>query len=477
MTGVSVAQRLSGFAAHWILGLILFEDDFGLFAVGLGLTTIGASVRSTLQPVLIGHLEHNPEAFARTYRTTLASLWAFTLAGMAGSGLIEDFLDAPGLRPILVVLLLTMPFQMVAGTGMARISHSLDFTSVGKTLTTMAVLRHLATVLFALAGLGPMSFALGQVVATVVELAVLSRYTSLTIRPGLLSRATITDIATSLTRWRRAADRRWVWISAVALTLANSGQFSVAKLWATKSTIGVYYFAFGLTGAFWLPLTLSINTVLVPGFVALTTNEQRRARFVETISMLSVVGVLFFHTVAVTIVPLAGVLWGEKWQEAFPAFLVLSVLAPLQLLHPVLHAIERGTNQWTLYLVDIVASAVLTSLAAGVGAYLGGPTLIVTLVAGGEILVTFAALIRLSRIFGAPLSRVLTASTPPWVLGLGALAVAHLVHPLDDPSLIDSLVRFVVFTAASMVLVIIPYRAPLLALARSVIGDRVRLPG
>ena len=420
MTLVSVAQRLSGFIAHGILGAILFEDEFGLFAVALGLTSIGASIRSALQPVLIGHLEHDPAAFARTYRTTMAALWAFTFAGIAASGGIETLLDAEGLQPLLVVMLLTIPFQIVAGFGMARISHSLEFGSVGKTLTIMAVGRHLATVLFALAGLGPMSLALGQVVAIIIELTVLRRYTSLFIKPGLFSMAMVHDVRGSLGRILSGVDRRWIWLSAIALTLANSGQFTAAKFFASEEIIGIYYFAFGLTGAFWLPLTLSVNTVLVPGFVALRSNEERRERFVETVKILSVMGVLMFNTVTIGIVPLADVMWNGKWNVAIPAMLAFTLLAPLQFLHPVIHAIERGTGQWNLYFSDIVLTAVLTVAAAATGAYFGSPALIVILVVSGDVFVTFLALGRLGQVFGAELARVLSASVLPWILGLAA---------------------------------------------------------
>ena len=106
---------------------------------------------------------------------------------------------------------------------MARISHSLEFGSVGKTLTIMAVGRHLATVLFALAGLGPMSLALGQVVAIIIELAVLRRYTGLFIKPGLFSMAMVHDVRGSLGRILSGVDRRWIWLSAIALSTGYIG--------------------------------------------------------------------------------------------------------------------------------------------------------------------------------------------------------------------------------------------------------------
>lgn len=472
MTIVSLVQRASGFLAHWVLGLLLLEDDFGLFAIALGLTSIGAAVRSALQPVLIGHLENNPNAFARTYRTTLAALWFLAGLGVATAPLIEEILDTPGLRSMLVVLLLATPFQVLAGFGMARISHSMQFGSVGKTLTAVAIGRHLATVAFALGGLGAMSFALGQAVATALELLVLSRYTTFTVSPGLFSSATIADIRGSWHRFVTGVDRRWIWLSALALTMATSGQFTAASLWAPQNVVGLYYFAFGLTGAFWLPLSLAVNTVLVPGFVALKSTEERRDRFVETIGLLSVMGVLLFNTVAVTIVPMTHLLWGGKWDAAFPALLIFALVAPLQFIHPVIHAIARGTDQWNLYFVDIMATAVLTVVAAGVGAYIGGLTTIVSMVVVAEVVVTYAGLLWISRVFGTTMLHGLRAATLPWLAGLAGLIVSHMIHPLDDPDLGSSIIRFAAFSGLTVAFVVIPWREPLLGLLRSLLRRR-----
>ncbi len=472
MTFVSLVQRLSGFVAHWGLGLLLVEEDFGLYAIALGLTSIGSAVRSALQPVLIGHLENNPAAFARTYRTTLASLWLLVAVGVAASPLIERTLDAPGLRSLLIILLLSTPLQVYAGFGMARISHSMEFGSVGKTMTAVAIGRHLVTVLFAFGGLGAMSFALGQIAATTIELAVLRRFTTLSVTPGLLSTATIVDIKGSWGRFVSGVDRRWIWLSAISLTMATSGQFTAASLWAPQDVVGLYYFAFGLTGAFWLPLSLAVNTVLVPGFVALKSTEERRERFVETIGILSVMGVLLFNTVAVTIVPMTHVLWDGKWDAAFPALLIFALVAPLQFIHPVIHAIARGTDQWNLYFIDIMATAVFTIGAAGLGAYLGGLTTIVWLVVWAEVAVTYAGLLWMSRTFGASLLRALGAASLPWLAGLAGLFVSHLVLPLDDPDLLRSIWRFGVFTALTVALVVVPWRGPLLGLAQSLARRR-----
>ena len=168
MSLVSLVQRSSSFVAQLFLGTLLFEDDYGLFAIALGLTSIGAALRSVLQPVLINHLEHDPEAFNRTYRTTLLGLWMLTAAGIASSSLIESALDAPGLQPLLNILLFLVPFQVFAGFATARISHRLDFGQIAKTLSIVSLLRNLAMVVFAFAGFGVLSFAFCTATAVVI---------------------------------------------------------------------------------------------------------------------------------------------------------------------------------------------------------------------------------------------------------------------------------------------------------------------
>ncbi|MCP3993430.1 MAG: oligosaccharide flippase family protein [Actinomycetia bacterium] len=470
MTLVSVANRISSFIAQLFLGQLLFPEEFGLFAIAVGLTNIGAAVRSALQPVLIGHLEHDHAAFDRTYRTTMTGLWLLAAVGVAGSGLIESTLRAPGLQPLLIILLVTMPFQVLGGFGMARISHSLEFNSVGKAQTAVPLARHISTVGFAFAGLGPLSFALGGVVSVAAELATLSRYTSLVVRPGLFSAQTIADIRSSVSRFTSGIDRRWIWGSAIALNLAASGRYPVAAIWTTKQVIGLYYFAGGLTAAFWLPLYLAVNTVLVPGFVTLRTKAERRDRTMETVETFAVLGVLLFNGLSVMIVPLTHLMWAGKWDSAIPALLALSLFAPLQFIHPVVHAIQRGTGAWNLYMLDISAYAVLTIIAASIGAYIGGLASLALTVVLAEVIVTFGGLVAVSRLFDIRIPDIIRVSVGPWLLGLVGLGAAHLIHPLNDPDIGASLLRLPVFGVLTLLLVAVPYRRLLIGLAQSMLS-------
>ena len=477
MTAVSVVNRFSSFIAQLFLGRLLLEEEFGLFAVALGLTSLGAALRSALQPVLISFLENDTDSFDRTYRTTMLSIWMITLGGVATSGWIEGVLDAPGLQRLLVVLLLIIPLQVLAGFATARVSHSLEFGSIAIANTVVPIARHASTVAFAFAGLGAMSLVLGAVIASVIELVALARYTTLFVSPGVLSARTLDDVVTAGRALLHRVDRRWVWLSALALALANNGDYTAASLWSTPEIIGLYYFAFALTAAFWLPLNLAVNTVLVPGFVGLRTEGERRERTLETVSTFAVIGVLVFNTVSVTIVPLTHLLWSGRWDAAIPALLGLSLLAPLQFLHPVVWAIERATGAWTLYLLGIVAYAVLTLAGAALGGWIGGLVPIVVLVVAAELIVTFGGLIALGARLGIPLRPLLGRATAPWALGAIAVVASHLVHPLDDPDLPGAVVRALVYAAITVVAVVLPYRQALIGIARSALGPRWPLIG
>lgn len=463
MSAVSVMMRVLSLAAQLVLGRVLLDVDFGLYALALSLTVIATALRSVLQPVLVEMLEKNTEGYRRTYRTAMTCVWILTVVGVLLSRPISRYLNQPDLEPLLAVLLLLMPLQVLPTFGLARLNHQLKFSTVGRVLTISTLARYSILVLAALVGLGPFSFAASTAAAMGVEYFALRSH--LRVVPGVFSRQTILDARASFGRFVHSSEnRRWIWLSAIALSLATSGDYIAASTSLDPNLIGLYFFAYSVVGAFSGPLSHAVNTVLVPGFVALPTVEAKRLRLSEVIAVTTVIGVLLFNSAMVLIAPIVNLLWDGKWDESIPVMIGFLILAPLQALHVVSLAIARGSGYWNLYFSAILAAGVTIVIAAGLGASTGSLLGLVAAVVLADTAVMFSTLARLTLRLRGSLLVVARHALLPWFLGVPALAVAHAVHPLDDPDLVPSLSAAVAFGAVTIALVGLPYRRLLLEL-------------
>ena len=472
MSVISVFMRASSLLAQLVLGRILLQEDFGLFAMALGFTNVAASLRSVLQPVLIDLLEHDTNGFERTYRTTMVSVWTLALLGASLAGFVAEILDEPDLRWLLVTLLLIMPFQIWPVFGLAALNHNLQFPTVGRVITAGVIARYGALVGTALLGVGPYCFAFATGSAMLTECFLLRKQIS--VSPGVLTKRTLNHLKRATDTIFGRLPRRWIWLSAIALSLTISGDYLAASTSPRLDTmtLGLYYFAYTLTGAFHQPITLAANTVLVPGFVSLTDIEQRRARLLEVLKVATVIGVLLFNSIAVVLAPMVSLLWSGKWDATIPAALGFLFLAPVQALHPIAWAITRGTGRWNLYFTAILTNGVAVVVAAAVGARSGSLTTLVASVVITYSVVTLVTLGRLARALEAPVGRVLLIAVSPWLAGIPGLVVANSLNPLNDPTLGPSIVAAGAYAAVTLIWVVFPNRKLLQGLLATTLRKR-----
>ncbi len=469
MSLVSIVSRLSSLVAQLFLGRLLLQDEFGLFAMALGITGIGGALRSALLPVLVDHLENDPREFDRTYRVVVASLWSLAAVGIATSPSVGSILGEPDLPPLLAFMILLMPFQILGSFGIARLSHRLEFGSISKVYTVTGLSRHVVVVAAAFAGFGAYSMAGGTAFAAAAEFILLRRHGRFLPETGLLSRQTITDVKESVRRGFSLRGRRWIWLGAIATTAGLYGDYTVASIWLATGIIGIYYFGYQLTGSFFEPVNLAINTVLVPAFVSLKDPRERQQRFQETVTVLSIVGVTVFNSATILIAPLVHVMWNGKWDEAIPVMLVFTLLGPIQVLHTACISIGRGSGLWNFYFGVTVVTGVVTIVGAAIGASLGTLLSLAVAVTVADVLATLGALVVLSRRLEAQMSRVLLAAVMPFALGVPGLLAANAVSPITDPTPDRLLLRTAVFVVVSVLVVGGSYRKLLLSTTRSLL--------
>ncbi|MEM7337897.1 MAG: oligosaccharide flippase family protein [Actinomycetota bacterium] len=450
----SVAIRFSSFIAQLVLGALLLEEDFGLYAIALAFASIGTQLRSVLRPVLVEGMASASVEVDDLFRKLMWQLIAVSVLGAAWAPFMAQGLGKPELTVILAVLLLLMPLQMYPVYGMAVINHRMEFGRFGNVMLFGGALRHVATIIAAFAGAGVHSFTTGVVVAALTELVAVRFYKAKA--PSLLP---IPAPGWPTLRGGRSdgSVRRWLWPSAIALALAVYGDYLGATIAGASTVIvGLYFFGYQLAGAIFQPMNLAASTVLVPAFVRLEGVERRRAGFLKTIRATSLAGTLCFATAAVALAPLTDLLWNGKWNAAIFGIVGFAIYAPIRLIHPTAQAIARGCGQWNLYMSDMAITAVVTVATAFVGAMIGGLEALVIGVIAGHLLITLISTVRLGWYLEVGTLSSLAAALVPWLGGLIALGVAHIASPITGTELIGIPIRVAVFGGVALVTVVVP---------------------
>ncbi len=466
MSLVAVGLRASSFLAQLVLGRVLVDEEFGLYALALGFVTIQSAVRSVLRPVLIEAISKDPEEADHLFRTVLYGLMALAVVGAALSPVIGRLFDEPRLAALLVPMLLIMPLQLAPSKGGATISEAMLFGRVGRIEGMAGLFRHGGTVAAALLGFGAFSFVIGSVAATIAENVLVRKY--LGSWPSLAPPDFHKVRSRAAAFWSGGQTRRWIWVSGVALALGASGDYLGASLTADVALVGTYFFAYQLTGALFVPMNLAASTVLVPAFTRIDEQSARRSSFFTTLRSLSVVGTLFFFSVAVVVAPLIHWLWGGRWDASIFAVIAFAAYAPIRVTHPSSQNIARACGYWSLFVSDMIAVGLITFAAAAVGARVGGLVSLVLFVLAGHLVVALSSAVRLGRRLGASPVAVLRVILQPWLAGLGALAIAdRFGGGVDSISWADLPLRIVIMGVLLVLVVVIPERRLLQGLVSS----------
>ncbi len=473
MSVVAMVGRASSLVAQLVLGRILLEEEFGLYALALGWVTIASAVRSIMRPVLIQAMNSEPEETEHLFRTVLYTLVGLAVLGAITAPGIETSFGEDGLARLLIPMFLLMPLQLAPSMGLAALSAEMRFGRVGRIEAAAGLFRHTVTIVAAVAGLGPLSFVVGIFGAAATEHALIRRYLGAwpSYRPPDLG--LVRSRARQL--FRPGHTRRWIWLSAVALALGVSGDYLGASVFATAALVGVYFFAYQLTGALFDPMNVVATTVLVPAFATIDDPAARRSAYLTTLRSLSVLGTLFFFATISFLPPVIHWLWDGKWDDAIFAVVAFAAYAPIRLTHPCTQNVARACGYWSLFVSDMILIGVVTFTTAAAGAWFGGLESLVLFVVGGHFVVSLSAAFRLSRRLAAPFGAVSWTMLRPWFIGLLALAAAHRFGG-DVTSVAWSAVplRALIIGAVLTVGVAVPAREMLMEFAHSLIIRRSR---
>jgi O-antigen/teichoic acid export membrane protein len=438
-------QRGASFAAQIVLGWLLTQRDFGIFALAASIAALAGALRDggVRQLLIQQHAEYDrllgPMFWMALAFNTLTGLLLATTAPM-----VAWALDEPTLIGLVLILAIAQPLGTPSAILTARLSIDLRFREVGRIAAVSSLIRYVGTVALAAAGFGPLSFVLPLPVLSIVEGAMAYAYTRE--RPWLRP--------ANPRLWpRMLAEAKWIFIGTFGIAALNLGAALTIKPFVSTAVVGVYYFAFQVIVQVGMLLSANILQVLFPAFARMNDDPVRlSAAASRALRLLMLIAAPMCLGLAATFGPLELLIWHGKWKPAADAVRAIAVLYPAVIASSVPLALQQATGSFrtsglTLLsmgvasLAGAMAGAMVTGTAVGIAVFAGVTTGVVS------IAITWGTM-RRTRVSG---NDILAAIMPAWLMSCIAFAASYWLDGLlaerRTPILIRAGVSGVIFVA------------------------------
>ncbi len=419
--------RVGQFVLGVVVARLLAPDDFGVFAVALvvhavliNVSELGASV------ALIRDDEATiADSVSTVVTISLASSGALGLLMVVAAPVLAELLGSSEATDVIRVMAISLPLAGLTAVPSALLRRSfrmdrLFVANVANTLVTAVVVIALAR-----AGFGPLALAWSWVAGQLAATLLLLTYGPGRVLPG----------------WRRTQARR---VLRFGLPLAGASvisflvlnvDFVVVGRVAGATALGLYVLAFNISG--W-PVTVFgtvIRSVSLPGFAQLRLDgrvmPEQFLRAVRLVARITFPVCLLLGALAV---PLVEAVYGDRWSDASPALVGLSIMGAVRILTELSsdYLIALGRTRLVLVLQVPWLLALTVGLVIGVNrSGIAGAGAAQAVVAGGFVLPIY--LVALAR-SGVPALGFVRAFAPEVVWSLSAAGAAVVVsRQVSDP--------------------------------------------
>lgn len=358
--------RLVTVAGQVVVGWLLVPEDFGIYALALSMSAMITALRNGGIGQIMIQRADDLKARVRLYRNyslAVNGLGTLVLLALAAPA----FGERTSLALVLTGIALSLPLSAPSLIYRSRLIIERKFRAVATMSLWSTVLWHASIALLALAGLGPVSFAIAPLLQAGYETIAGQRYAG----------ALRVDPAAHKVEWREYfllfADTRWIMLSSAALALATNGvYFAVSTLTDTR-TVGIFFFAFQLVLALSMPVYSAIETVLPTVLSSLNRDRpQQVALYVRVVRGIAVAGIPFSIVCALLLPPLMNMVWRGKWDIAAPAAQILVTCIPVWLIVNAGRALIDARGLWRVRFWVLSAYAVGGIAAAALGSHYYG---------------------------------------------------------------------------------------------------------
>ncbi|TMQ73347.1 MAG: hypothetical protein E6K80_00295, partial [Candidatus Eisenbacteria bacterium] len=237
LSGATAATRGLSFLSQVVLGAVLVDRDFGLFAIANSIAGFIMALRDGGMQTLIiqrgtaDYEELEGPAFwlGLVFNTLAGVLLAVVAPWIAG------IYREPRLVPMLWIIAASIPLNSLAFVSLARLRMDMRFGAVSTIDILSGVVRYGGMIVGALAGLGALSFVVPFLAVAILESVAAYAFT----------RRTPWTRPFHPERWRKLmAPSVWLIGSSLAGNALYMGSYMALGLTASTALVGIYYFGY-----------------------------------------------------------------------------------------------------------------------------------------------------------------------------------------------------------------------------------------
>ena len=333
--------RALSFATQIVLAIILAKEDFGVYAVAVSLSALLTNFRGggMYQWMIHGGKAHVKEREGTTFWVSLTFNVILGLAMVALAGPAGAFYGDPNVAYVMVIAGASFPLLTFGSHSKALLAMDLRMRDVTRIEIIATVVRSALMVIFALAGLGPLSFVLPLPVSHVIEGVLGIRST-----PGRSWRPQSPVRTWPNLLWHN----RWIMAGTIVITIGLQADNLILGRLTSLAVLGVYFFAYQLTYMSATIVTNNARRILVPAFVAVESSRRSDAAL-NAARTGTLLGAPLLLLLGVMIAPLESLFWNGKWEAAVYPVIILSAGLPLQMLTIVTQSTLESSRRYRLW--------------------------------------------------------------------------------------------------------------------------------
>ena len=319
MLSASLLGRFAALIAQVVTGLVLINEDFGVFAIAIGIQSIAGVLQGGNA---LSYLVTLPPSKRRFRTGTVFGICnGFYLVGVIPMLLfapaIAAHFDEPRLVVLFWILAATMMISPVRFVLRGRVNARLAFGASAKATILNNLVAYPLTIILAITLRDPTALALPVLLGSLAEVVYLWTVAKPDIEDFRPRRRFVMPLLHQF---------RWLIAGAIMTSLFNRGDYMVAEFLVETAVLGTYFFGYQLAVQPGRLFTTTVLNILVPVVKRLSHDKVRLAAVVRRLMSTGGFAIAAVNlSMLAMIEPLEHLIWGEKWADTIFTVQVLSV--------------------------------------------------------------------------------------------------------------------------------------------------------